>query len=221
MKTNGTLWAMILTTIVLLVLPGAVWSQDAESGSFVRELVKEMERIGWSSSETGELERHMNTYRWEHLRGVDPEVMAIALQYAQEKTVDRLTARQMARLTLQLTYAAREMASFGFEGRQIARGIMNETRVMTEQQWRLNESVPELSEQTRDQIRQRIRNTEGSLLMERLRTRTRSSNPKDPDSWSDPGPGPGGEPGGRNSSPPNGPNGPGSGQGSPDPGHGQ
>lgn len=108
------------------------------------------------------------------------------------------------------------MASLGFEGRQIARGIMNETRVMTEQQWRLNESAPDLSEQTRDQIRQRIRNTEGTLLMERLRTRTCSNNPKDPDSWPDTGPR--GEPGSTNSTAPHGQ---GSGQGSPDPGHGQ
>ena len=38
---------MILTVAVLLVLAQAAWSQVDESGVFVRELVREMERTGW------------------------------------------------------------------------------------------------------------------------------------------------------------------------------
>ena len=188
MKTIERRFTVVLLTVVALTLSQPAWSQDSEDDMFVRELIRTMERIGWSTLETGQLERQMQVYRWERLQGVDPEIVAMALQYGRDRVENDLTYQQTARLAQHLAFAAREMGSFGFDSRDVVRAVMNETRIMMEQQWRLDEKSPELTEQTRDQIRQRIRSTEGDLLMEQLRTRTRSGNLKGPDSWPSPGP---------------------------------
>ena len=216
MKTNIQRFGLVLAVAGLLMMSQPLLSQDSDDQLFMRELVRIMERNGWSTSETGQLERHMLVYKWERLKGVDPEIIALALQYGRDQSDKELNFQQTARLVQRLAYTAGEMVKLGFDGRDITRVVIDETRLMIEQRWRLNENSPELSQQTRDQIRMQIMSAEGDRLKEQLRTRTRTSNPKSPDSW--PSPGPHGETG--KADPPN-PQGPGNGQDSPGSGHGR
>lgn len=210
-----------ILVILLLISVNVTFAQDEPSETFLRELERLMVQDGWETSEMGELNRYLHTYRYENLEGVDPEVVALALQYARGRNEESLDVPAMAMIAAQVMNSAGEMAALGFENRTIAAAVLEGVREMftLREQLQTGESSPETALQLKEQLRLQVKDCQNSELKSRIRTRTRTSNPHDPEEWTPPGPG--GIPGGNDT---DGSPGPGPGSGTPgvdNPGTGQ
>jgi len=187
-------------------------AQEEPDDTFIMELSRIMERQNWEASEVGELVRNLKTYRFQRLEGVDPEVVALALQYARRNAGESLETPEMARIAAQVMTMAGEMKALGFDDTEITASALNGVREMVtvRTQNRTGTDAPEDALQVREQVRQQIRDAQCEELKTQTRTRIRTSNPHDADEWAPPGPG--GSSGSASSS---GPLGPGAGPGVP------
>jgi len=191
---------MIIGGIILVTLllgAGTVlYSQEEPSDTFLRELERLMIRDGWNETQTGELTRYLHTYRYENLQGVDPEVVALALQYAGSREGKSLGIPEMAVVASQVMNMAGEMASLGFETQDIGTAALNGVRFMltNREQLKLGADSPETALQLQEQIRLQVRDSQSSELKSQIQDRTRTSNPHDPEEWAPSGPA--GSPGG-------------------------
>ena len=196
MKQHGKIIFGCTLVLLLLTSINFAFSEEIPSETFIKELERLMIRDGWETSETGELNRFLNRNRHENLEGVDPEVVALALQYARGKSEDTLDIPAMAMIAAQVMNTAGEMAALGFDNRAITSAALEGVREMLTQreQLRTGESSPETALQLREQLRLQVRDCESSELKSQIQTRTRTSNPHDPEVWT--APGPAGTPGG-------------------------
>ena len=176
-KLGPTIIALAMFAAVTALVAG----QEEETETFVRELVRSMERMGWQEDELTEIEQHLYTYRWEEMTGVNPETVAIALRYGQDKgSIGSST--ELAAAALELAYVAREMKNLGLNDREITRTSLSGMRRLGNERERFDTSgISSLREQIRGQMRSQIkRNQEVSLKSE---LQTRLNNPKDPELW--------------------------------------
>ncbi len=182
--------AFVLLALVALV--ATVSSQDQDR-LYVRELLRLMEREGWNTSETGELERLMLQHRWQWQVEPEPEPVALALGYARRNGLagDPQAATEMA---LELSARAAEMTQLGFQARTVARAELEAVRATVRAIKDGGAAAPgtqirdrdrdrlQTSELLRDQLREQIRLHEAEML----RARTGAGAAAD-----QPGPGPG------------------------------
>lgn len=175
----------------LVALSAAVAAQD-QSGFYVRELLRLMEREGWDRSETGELERLMLQHRWQWQARPEPEAVALALGYARRNGLakDPQAAVEMA---LELSLHAAEMTQLGFQARTVARAELEAVRATVQAMKNGGADAPgtqirdrdrdrlQTNALLRDQLRDQIRLHEAQML----RTRTAAG------AGEQPGPGPG------------------------------
>jgi len=190
MTRRGKIVFSCAIVLLFLLSVNLVFSEEVSSETFIRELERLMVNEGWETSDTGELARHLNTYRFEYLEGVDPELVALALQYARGKSEETLDIPVMAKIAAQVMYTAGEMAGLGFESRAVTTAALEGVREMLthREQLRTGESSPETALQLREQVRQQVKECQNSELKSQIQTRTRTSNPHDTDEWRLPGP---------------------------------
>ena len=110
----------------LVALTATVSAQDQDR-LYVRELLRLMEREGWTASETGELERLMVQQRWQWQITPEAEPVAYALGYARQAGLAQDPAATME-LAQELALRAAEMRQLGFETRTIARAEIEAVR---------------------------------------------------------------------------------------------
>ena len=175
--------AVITTALILLLTIGSVgvFAQESESDVFVRELVRTMSVLGWPESELAQVERNLLTYRWEQMRGVDPETVALALEYGRERGGLGTDGETTAAIASNVALAAREMVALGMTNREITRVMLDGVREVVESRTRESYDEAAEGEQIREQIQSQLRERQEDALRTELKTRL--NNPKDPESW--------------------------------------
>jgi hypothetical protein len=176
--------------MVLFVLAGmfiqTAAAEDAGVNAFAQNLIQSLERMNWEVSEVGELERHLYTYEWKNLQGVDPLIMAQVLSYSKERGIH--APDELAEMAYQLSLSAREMMRLGFESREIMRAATDVVRTIATERVtsRTGEQTPDLAGAFREQLRRQIDGSGESSLQRRAQQRV--SRPERADTWTPPTP---------------------------------
>ncbi|MBN1685381.1 MAG: hypothetical protein JW852_01945 [Spirochaetales bacterium] len=179
---------LVKITPVVFLLFGILFratAQETDGETFIQNLIRNLARANWEASETGALERHLLTYEWKNLTGVDPEIVAQALSYGRERGI--LAPEDLAEIARELSLNMREMSRLGLQPRDMVRAAMNAVRmVTTERTVREGAQIPDLAEAFREQIRRQIAGAQQSSL--RRQAQRRSAGPDKLDTWSPPTP---------------------------------
>jgi hypothetical protein len=183
MKGKAKTAVMILLLSVFIIQISV--AQDAGENTFAQNLVRTLERYGWETSETGELERHMRSYEWKNLQGVDPAAVAHALSYGKEN--GSFSADELAEMAYQLALSAGELIRLGFQPREVLLAATNAVRTMTVNRVRTGEETANLPQTFREQLRRQINGTQESSLQRK--TQRQISRPERPETWTPPSPG--------------------------------
>ena len=176
--------ASVLFFLFGILMPAS--AQDAENETFVRNLLRYLERSNWEASETGALERHLFAYEWQNLAGVDPEIVARALSYGKEHGIN--SPEDLAGIAHQISLSIREMLGLGLEPREALRMSTNAVRTIATERigLRNTEEIPDLAQTFREQMRRQIAGAQQSSL--RRQAQRRVSRPGRSDTWSPPTP---------------------------------
>src|SRR6056297_1697010 len=113
---------MVIAVAIGLLLGGFAMAQEAEEEGlpqFVREMLEQLEQEGWTEEQIAEFRNAARTRNWEEADGAEPEVLAMALQLANQER-EQLEGAENADLALELAMMARTMERSGFEEREIA-----------------------------------------------------------------------------------------------------
>ena len=155
--------------VLLFVFSGLAAAQETEQDTpgFVREVLRELEERGWTEERLEELRTAAEERTWEEAEGSEPEVVAMALELANQDR-EKLEGAENADLALELARMAGTMERSGFEDREIARAtfdgtrdvVQNMNRIRTEA--RVNAAddavdVERIRERVRSEIRERLR----------------------------------------------------------------
>jgi len=181
--------SVLMKIVSLLFLLGYVFvqapAQDLEEESFVQNLLRYLTRSNWDAPDTGELERHLLTYEWKNLTGVDPGIVAQALRYGRERGIS--AAEDLADMAYQLSRSIKEMLTLGLEPREVLMASMNAVRVVTAGRLaREGEETPGLAQTFEEQIRRQIQGVQQSAL--RRQAERRVLKPERTASWAPPTP---------------------------------
>lgn len=162
---------MLAVTIGLMLLcTGVLWAQEEENEDgmpqLVRETVEQLKQQGWTEEELERFRTAARSRNWEDAEGADPEVVAMALQLANQDR-EQLEGAENADLALELATVARNMERSGYEKQEIARTAFDGTRDVVQNMERIRERArngedgngidkTQLRERVRSQIRDRL-----------------------------------------------------------------
>lgn len=164
-----------IAVVLTMVFAGLAFAQEEtgeEDPQFLREMAQELRQDGWTEEEIEEFRTAAEKRNWDEAEGADPEVVAKALQLANQDR-EQLEGSENADLALELAEMARNMEQAGFEGREIARAAFDGTREVVDnmqqmrEQARQNEQAQsgeaaeagdmlQMRERIRDQIREHL-----------------------------------------------------------------
>jgi len=156
---------MIVAVTIGLLFGGFAMAQDQEAEDeglpqVVREMLQQLEQEGWTEEQIAEFRDAARNRDWEETEGAEPEVLAMALQLANQDR-EQLEAAENADLALELAVMARTMERSGFDQREIARASFEGTREVKRNLKRIREEVgtgdmTQMQSMMRDQIRDRL-----------------------------------------------------------------
>jgi len=156
---------MVIAIAIGLLFGGFAMAQDkgAEDDGLpqvVREMLQQLEQEGWTEEQIAEFRDAARNRDWEETEGAEPEVLAMALQLANQDR-EQLEAAENADLALELAVMARTMERSGFDQREIARASFEGTREVKRNLKRIREEVgtgdmTQMQSMMRDQIRDRL-----------------------------------------------------------------
>ncbi|MCF7929303.1 MAG: hypothetical protein K9L68_11035 [Spirochaetales bacterium] len=160
MKTRRTQRLLILSMALLLIIGTAAWAQETETEpAFLRETLQQLEQAGWTQEQLAEFEEAARQMNWKSVEGTEPELVATALQLAQQDRT-QLEGAENAELALQLAVMARNMRHAGYEKEAITRAALDGTRDIARNIDQLRTRIRSQHETPKaepEQIRQRIR----------------------------------------------------------------
>ena len=162
----------VLIAIVVASVAVQAPAQDRENEVFVRQIVEVMRAYGWQDAELESLTMSMRRYRWEHMTGVDPEAVALAVRYGRESGLVPADSEATAQWTYELADAARQMVRYGMGPREVARTSINTMRALVTD--RGQERVVDEPSVTGVHIREQVRTQVRSQQTDALRTGVRS-----------------------------------------------
>lgn len=162
MKTRRTQRLLILSMALLLIIGTAAWAQETGTETepaFLRETLQQLEQAGWTKEQLAEFEEAARQMNWKSVEGTEPELVAAALQLAQQDRT-QLEGAENAELALQLAVMARNMRHAGYEKEAITRAALDGTRDIARNIDQLRTRIRSQHETPKaepEQIRQRIR----------------------------------------------------------------
>src|SRR6056297_1555797 len=154
---------MVIAVVIGLLFGGFAMAQEAENEGLpqvVREMLQQLEQEGWTEEQISDFRNAARDRNWEETEGAEPEVLAMALQLANQDR-EQLEAAENADLALELAVMARTMERSGFDQREIARASFEGTREVKRNLKRIREEVgtgdmTQMQSMMRDQIRDRL-----------------------------------------------------------------
>lgn len=157
---------ILIAVAIGLFFGGFAMAQAQESGGdenfplFVREMLQQLEREGWTEEKIAEFRFAARNRDWEEAEGAEPEVVAMALQLANQDR-EQLEGAENADLALELALMARTMERSGFDEREIARASFEGTREVVQHMERIREEagtgdMTQMQSMMREQMRDRL-----------------------------------------------------------------
>jgi len=200
--STGCILILTLGLVILAIAP--LWSQEQEQKpDFVAELLELLAEEGWSAAQVQALATQ--NVDWERADGADPEVVALALEFAVSED-EAMGPMEQALLAITVAEAAIEMEAIGIGEMTIAltalegvRDILAEVKAFRESEGEM--TGQQLAEHIRHRIGEQVVETAArERVEERIQERIRAAKANHPEDFVPdiPGegeyPGPGGWP---------------------------
>jgi len=154
---------MVIAVVIGLLFGGFAMAQEAENEGLpqvVREMLQQLEQEGWTEEQISDFRNAARDRNWKEAEGAEPEVLAMALQLANQDR-EQLEAAENADLALELAMMARTMERSGFDQREIARASFEGTREVKRNIERIREEtgtgdMTQMQSMMREQIRTQL-----------------------------------------------------------------
>ncbi|MFO7849727.1 MAG: hypothetical protein R6V67_07180 [Spirochaetia bacterium] len=169
--------------ISLLLSAGAfVGAQETEGEMprVVSETVELLRQDGWTEEELEEFKGAAEERDWDDAEGADPEVVAMALQLANQDR-EELEGAENAELALELAAMARDMERSGFQNNEIARAAFEGTREAVQDMQRIREQAGEgeaVGDVVQERVREKIHSRMNDAMDQQSREKGRANSPK-------------------------------------------
>ncbi|MFP4180613.1 MAG: hypothetical protein ACLFSA_11220 [Spirochaetaceae bacterium] len=176
---------ILLVGIISLLWTGAsIGAQETEDEmpEFVRETIELLRQDGWSEEQLEDFRAAAEEREWEDAEDAEPEVVAMALQLANQDR-EELEGAENAELALELAAMARNMERSGFGKNEISRAAFEGTRAAVQDMERIRaeEGAVEgeaVREEVQERVQQEIHKRMNDAMDRQSRARGRAGGPK-------------------------------------------
>lgn len=174
-----------LVGLIFLLLSGTfIGAQETEDQmpQVVRETLELLRQEGWSEEQLEDFEAAAEERDWEDAEGAEPEVVAMALQLANQERAE-LDGAENAELALELAAMARNMERSGFGKNEISRAAFEGTRNAVRDMQRIRAEAGEgdeeaAGEEIQERVRQEIHKRMNDAMDTQARAKGRENSPK-------------------------------------------